>query len=50
MFAPRIRVTATAVPGLSRVRDRLAKPRGAPTPHRIAGTVNRLNGARGGIL
>jgi len=50
MFGPRIRVTATAVPGLSRVRDRLAKPHGAPRPHGIPGTVNRLNRARGGPL
>jgi len=50
MFGHCIRVTATAVPGLARVRDRLAKSHGVPTPHRISGTVDGRDGARGGSL
>jgi hypothetical protein len=47
MFGTRTRVTATAVAGLSPVRDGLSNSRAAAVPRRILGTAKGPNAARG---
>jgi hypothetical protein len=47
MFGTRIRVTATAVAGLSPVRARGTNARAAPAPRGLLGAVTGLNAARG---